>query len=288
MSTHQHHQVGLTPAKLKLAEADIKQYSVDHEPNRWSQAHFLLAQKYCLEVGESSGPTRAADKGIEHMEEAFKVLNEKSKPQSFAVAQSGLAGLYLQRVAGTRTENLTKALAAAKTAVRVCKHASFSFPDVALLHDSIGNMYADDDFESSNSRAASDDLAIRHYLASLQRSSMNDDNVHWANKHMKIGVIYKKRKNGEPRSNLKVAIKHWLEGLKVFTKSKHRKDWATAHEYLATSYGQLINSADYAASLAIMSKEAFTEEMSTLVEKCIASCNNALQVYSTTHGPGNW
>jgi tetratricopeptide (TPR) repeat protein len=288
MSTHHQQNPTNSPADLKRAMADIKQYSVDHEPTRWAYGHSLVSQQYLLEVHRSSRPTRAADKAIKHIEEALKVFTEKNHAPDFAAAQYDLARLYRQRVAGNCTENLTKALACAKTALRVCKHASCPFPDVARLYELIGVIYADHDFESSNSRAANDDLAIRHYLASLERSSMNDDSGNWAYRHMRVGLIYHKGKNGKRRSNSKVAIKHLVEASKVFTKSKDRNDWATTHQCLALSYWQLINSADYAASLAIMSKEEYTEQMSTLVEKCIASSTDALQVLSTTYDAPTW
>jgi hypothetical protein len=273
---------------LKEAKADIKQYSIDHEPTRWADGHLCLSQHYALEVLKSSGPTRAADKGIEHTEEALKVMTEQNHAPSFAVAQSGLASMYPKRVAGNRTENLTKALACAEAALRVCKHPSCPLSSVAEIYAIIGSIYADDDFESSNSRAANEDLAIRNYLAALQRFSVHDDNVIWACRQMTVGRIYYTRKNGKRRSNAKVAIKHLVEALKVFTKSKHPKQWAKTHEYLSMSYAQLIYTADRATSLAKMSAEEFADDISALVEKCIASSTNALQVFTPTCGPTSW
>jgi tetratricopeptide (TPR) repeat protein len=280
----------MTPANLKRAKADIKQCSIDHEPIRWAEAHMFLSHQYLVELSESSGPTRAADKGIEHIEEALKVLTEQECAPIFARAQYGLARLYRQRVSGNRTENLDKALACAKTGLRVCKrHPSCPLSTVADLYALIGSIYQNGDFGSSDSRAANDDLAIRHFLAALQRSSMyDDDSVEWANRQVKVGMIYNDRKNGDRHSNLKIAIKHWLEALKVLTKSKHRDEWAHAHNCLAMAYWQLISTADRAASLAKMPEEQFAEEQSALMEKCIASSTNALQVYSTTNDALTW
>jgi hypothetical protein len=288
MSTH--HQICPvpTPANLKRAIADIKQYSIDHEPIRWADGHILVAQQYLVDVIGSSGPTRAADKGIEHIEEALKVFTEKNHGPSFTVAQCDLARLYRQRVSGNRTENLTKALACAETAFRASTDPSCPLSFVAEMYAIIGSIYADHDFQSSDSRATNDDLAIRHYLASLQRSSIDDDNDNWAYRQMKVGRIYHMRKNGNRRSNVKVAIKHFVEALKVITKSKHRDDWAKTHQCLALSYAVLINTADRAASLAKMSEEEFNKVQSALVEKCIASCKDALQVYSTTDDAPAW
>jgi tetratricopeptide (TPR) repeat protein len=277
---------GMTTAEfMARAKMEIKQYSTDHNPIRWSQAHMYLSEQYVRDVFASSGPTRAADKGIEHIEEALKVITEESDAPHFAKAHNGLAHLYPQRVAGNRTENLTKALACAETSLRVCnKNPLCPLHAVADLHEIIGYIFAHDNFESSNSRAANDDLAIRHYLASLERSSMYDDNDEWAHRQRKIGLRYYKRTNGKRRSNLKVAIKHWLEALKVFTKSEHRNDWAKTHKYLAMSYGQLIP----LGSLTEMSKERNAEEQSRLVEKIIASSTNALQVFTPTYDPTAW
>jgi tetratricopeptide (TPR) repeat protein len=272
----------LAPANLKRAKADIKQYSIDHEPIRWANGHLTLAHQCIVEIFVSSGPTRAADKGIEHMEEALKVITEENDAPVYATVQSGLAGLYRKRVAGNRTENLTKALAFAETALRVCQHPSCPPASVAEVHEVIGSIYEDDDFASSNSRAANDDLAIRHYLASLKRSSMYDDNYNWADRHMKVGLSYYERKNGKRRSNLKVAIKHFVEALKVFTKSKHPDKWARIHEHLALSYGLLFT------NFVTVSVEELTEEESAMLEKCIASCTNALQVFTPTYGPASW
>jgi tetratricopeptide (TPR) repeat protein len=281
---------GLTEAMtpLERAKADIQQYSVDHEPTRWADGHRFLSQQCALKVIESSGPTRAADKAIEHIEEALKVITEKHDAESFAVAQFQLARMYPKRVAGNLTENLTKALSCAETALRVSKHPSCPPSFVGHLYAIIGSIYASEDFESSNSRAANQDLAIRHYLASLQRSSMHDNNESWADRQMKVGVIYYERTNGKRHSNAKVAIKHLVEALKVFTKSKHCDKWANIHEYLALSYAVLCSTADRAASLAKMSKEEFAEQKSALLEKCIASCTNALQVFTPTYGLTSW
>jgi tetratricopeptide (TPR) repeat protein len=271
-----------TPESLKHAKADIKKYSIDHEPIRWAQGHILVSQQHVLDLCGSSGPIRAADKGIEHIEEALKVITEENHAPNFATVQWYLARLYPQRVAGNRTENLSKALACAETALRISKDPSCPPCCVAELHAIIGSLYANIHFELSSSRAANDDLAIRHYLASLQDSSMNDGNYNWADRHMKVG------QNGKPRSNVKVAIKHSAGALKVFTKSINRDDWAKTHKYLALSYDLLFNTADRTASLAKMSEEEFAEKQSTLVEKWIASLKNALQVYTPTYRPTSW
>jgi hypothetical protein len=278
-----------TPANLKRAKADIKKYSIDHEPIRWADAHMLLSQHYLDEVFDSSGPTRAADKGIEHIEEALKVLTEQDCAPKFSRAQSALARMYPKRVSGNRTENLTKALACAQTSRRICKqYPSCPLSSIAELHELIGSIYEDVDFASSKSRAANDDLAIRHYLASLECSSICDDNVEWANRQVKVGMIYNERTNGKRCSNLKVSIKHFVEALKVFTKSKHLNKWVNTHKWLAMSYAQVVGTTDRAAGLAKMSEVEFTAEMSALVEKCIASSTNALQVFSRTHDPTAW
>jgi hypothetical protein len=282
-----------TPAAvLKGAEADVKQCSKDHEPMRWAAAHMVLSRQCMFEVVYSSGPTRTADKGIEHMLEALKVVTEHNSPDRFVGAQSGIARMYPKRVAGNRSENLSKGLAAAKTALRVSKNPCCPVFIVAELHEILGSIYADGDFESSKSRAANEDLAIRHCLAALQRtptySEKNADNIAFGNRQWEVGLGYYKRKNGNRRSNLKVAIKHFIETLKEFTKSKQRNNWAKVHQYLAMAYGELISTADPAASLTKMSKEEFAEEISALVEKWIASSKNALQVFSLTHDPTAW
>jgi hypothetical protein len=278
-------QEAMTP--LERAKMDVQQYSIDHEPSRWADGHMLLSQQYDHAVLNSSSPTRAADKGIEHLEAALKWYTEEHDAPMFALAQSILARVYPKRVAGSRPENLTKALACAETALRICKDPSFPFPFVVELHEAIGSIYADEDFGSSNSRAANEDLAIRHYLASLESSSMTDDNDKWANRQLGVGLVYYDRKNGKRRSNLKVAITHLVEALKVFTKSEYLRSWVTTHEYLALSYFVLVT-VDPAASSAKMSEEEFAEKQSKLVEKLIASCTNALQVYTPTYGPTSW
>jgi tetratricopeptide (TPR) repeat protein len=274
--------------RLERAKAYIQQYSIDNEPNRWAHAHMTLSYQCVFKVRNSSGPTRAADKGIEHIEEVLKVITEENHAESFAVAQCNLAHMYPKRVAGNHADNLTKALACAETALRVCQEPSCELFVVAEVYAIIGSIYADDNFESSNSRAANQDLAIRNYLASLERSSMYDDNDLWANTQRKVGLIYYNRKNGKRRSNVKVAIKHWLEALKVFTKSKHLNKWATAHQSLALGYSELFETADRAASLAKMSEEEFAEQKSAWQEKWIASCTNALQVFTPTYGSTSW
>jgi hypothetical protein len=281
MSTH-HYTVRkpvLTPEVLKSAKADIKQYSIDHEPTRWAHGHMLLARHHSVDITQTLAPTRAADIGIEHIEEALKVITEDS-PQRFVALQSVLASTYPKRVAGNRTENLTKALAAAKTAFRVCEMpgGACELSIVAELHETIACIYADEDFVSNDSQAANQDLGIRHFLASLQCSSMYGGNEIWVTAQLRVGVIYFRRKNGKRRSNLKVAIKHLVEALKVYTKSKDRDNWARTHEYLALSYGALLR---------LASKEA-VEEISALVEKWIVSTTNALQVFSPTHDPKAW
>jgi hypothetical protein len=278
----------VSPEMVKGAKADLKQYSIDHKPILWAQAHLTLSRQCVFEVAESSGPTRAADKGIEHIEEALKVLTEKNHAPGLTVAQSGLARLYPKRVAGNRTENLTKAHAAAKSALRRSKRRPFPLSFLGEMHAVMGSIYADRDFGSSDSRAANKDLAIRHYLASLQRCSIDDDDCIWAQRQVLVARIYESRKNGEPRSNAKVAIKHRVEALKVFTKSKYREDWAKTHQRLAFLYEKLINAADRAGSLTKMFEEEFNEEMSPLVEKCIESCKNALQVVSATYDAPAW
>jgi hypothetical protein len=274
------HQQMMTPELLKSAKADVKQYSIDHEPIRWCQAHMDLAHQCVAEAFKSSGPTRVADKGIEHIEEALKVMTEKKHPRAFVSVHSWLARLYPKRVAGSRTENLTKALACAKTALRLWQQPPCPLAIVAELHELIGSIYEDEDFESSDSRAANDDLAIRHYLGFLQRCSMNDDKDNWVNAHRKVGLRYFKRKNGNQRSNTKVAIKHFAEVLKVITKSKHPDKWATIHKHLALAYDRLVR-------LSSMTKEV-NNTQATLIEKWIASCEKALQVATPTHDAMGW
>jgi hypothetical protein len=290
MSMYSHDQIcpPATPANVKQAKANVMQYSINREPVLWCLAHMTLSQHYALEVAESSGPTWDADQGIEHTEEALKVISEQHHAPTFATAQCALARLYPKRVAGNRTENLTKALACAEVARRVCKQTSCPPSSLAEAHAIIGSIYADNDFESSNSRAANEDLAIRHYLASLQRSSMHEDSDDWADRQLKVALVYYKRTNGRRRSNAKVVIKHVVEALKVFTKSEHPKQWAKCHQGLVMSYSMLFNYTDPPASWDTMSEEEFSEEISPLVEKCITSCKNALQIFSTTYDPAAW
>jgi tetratricopeptide (TPR) repeat protein len=268
----------LTPENLKRAKADIKQYSIAHEPARWADCHMLLAQQCDDQVMRSAGPTRAADKAIEHIEEALKVITEGNNARSFLIAQYLLARMYTKRVSGNRTGNLTKALACVETSLRVFEHLSLPQAGAAILHEIFGSIYADHDFQSSNSRAANDDLAIRHYLASLERSSVHDGK--WASTQLDIGLLYFKRTNGKFRSNVKVALKHWFEALKVFTKSTHRDKWAKTHQHLALLYAQQI----HFAGLTKVSDEEFAK----LVQKCIASSTNALQVYTPTSNAMAW
>jgi hypothetical protein len=101
-------------------------------------------------------------------------------------------------------------------------------------------------------------------------------------------LIYETRKNGKRRSNLNVAIKHWLEALKGYRKSKYHDIWAKIHQHLALSYGALIQTVDPAASSTQMSEEEFAEQMSKLVEKWIASCTNALQYSTPTNDAMDW
>jgi hypothetical protein len=101
-------------------------------------------------------------------------------------------------------------------------------------------------------------------------------------------VSYYERTNGNRHSNLKVAIKHLVEALKVYTKSSHRDDWANTHEHLTMSYGKLVVTAHGGASLTKVSKEELAEEKSALIEKCIVSCTNALQVLTPTYDPASW
>jgi tetratricopeptide (TPR) repeat protein len=289
MATHHLYGDGsLPPAVLKRAKADVKQYSIDHEPIRWADAHMLLSKHYAFDALEAPDLSRAADKAIEHIEQALKVFTVKNDLPDFALAQLGLARMYRKRVAGNRTENLTKALAAAKTAFRLVKNPACPPAFVGALYAIIGSIYADHDFESSNSRAANQDLAIRHYLAALQRCSVHDDNDNWVQRQMIVGMIYCDRKNGKRRSNLILSIKHFREALKVFTKSRRRDDWADTHKRLALSYAALVHTVDGAESLANMSEEEYREEKSTLVEKCITSSTNALQVFSTTYSATSW
>jgi hypothetical protein len=276
---------------MKRAKADIKQYSIDHEPIRWANAHLTLAEHALIYVLEYGGRTRAADIGIEHMDEALKVITEENSTQSFVPAQAVLARMYPKRMAGNRTENLTKALAAANTALRVGQHPCPCSPRppcppsfVAEMYTIMGSIYADPHFESNDSRAANEDLAIRHYLASLQLSPMHEDNENWADRQLEVGVIYFGRKNGKPRSNVKVAIKHLGEALKVFTESEHPDKWAKTHQWLASSYSELIR---LAFSLLDKSNKEVSE-ISALMEKWIASSTNAMQVFSPTHNPKAW
>jgi hypothetical protein len=280
-------QEAMTP--LQRAKADIKQYSIDHEPIRWADGHLLLSHQCVREVSVFYHPTRTADKGIEHIEEALKVYTEKDHRSGFVAAQWGLARLYPKRVAGNRTENLAKALACAETSLRLSDDPSCPRSFVAEVYELIGSIYADHEFAPSNSRAANQDLAIRNYLASLQRSSIHDDNGEWANTQMQVGLLYYHRQNGKRRSNLKVAVKHLVEALKVFTKSKHPDEWATSHQHLGLSYWQIVQIP--VRMPATLSQEKCVErfeQLSTLVEKCIASCTNTMQVFTPTCHPEGW
>jgi hypothetical protein len=154
--------------------------------------------------------------------------------------------------------------------------------DMAAL---VGAIKAEVDFASTDSRAGSKDAAIRRQLASVEGSTLYDDNDCWAIWQMNIGVGYFRRKNGQRRSNLKVAIKHLVEASKVLTESKHPHEWAETHQCLAVSYFGLFNR--QSASLAEMSEDQFAEQ-SALLEKCIASCANALQVFTPAYSALSW
>ena len=189
-------------AKIKLAEAEVKSYSMQNEPLEFANAHIKLSNVYYQDACAAPGLTLSADKAIGHIElslEVFAKMKMDSCEEVLANQHNFLQSMYMQRQAGMRADNVAKALASAKAAVKLCGKPGISqlcSPGVIpRLHSDISQIYVRGELANGHAEKYQD-LAIRHQLAALSRYSKERDADDWGEVHVAVGSLYSIRDAG--------------------------------------------------------------------------------------------
>jgi predicted ATPase/class 3 adenylate cyclase len=205
----------------------------------------------CLQVAESA---RAA----------AERLGDKT---ALASSQNNLGIAYSDLPVGDRADNLRKAIACYKAALRVRTQRDFPM-QWAMTQNNLGNAYA---HLSAGERADNLRKAIACYKAALRVRTERAFPVQWAMTQNNLGAAYGELPKRDGADNLQKAINCFEAALRVRTERDFPLDWAITQINLGVAYANL-QTGDRADNL----------------QKAITCYQAALRVYTERDFPLQW
>ena len=205
----------------------------------------------CLQVAESA---RAA----------AERLGDKT---ALASSQNNLGIAYSDLPVGDRADNLRKAIACYKAALRVRTERAFPV-QWAMTQNNLGAAYGE-----LPKRDGADNLqkAINCFEAALRVRTERDFPLDWAITQINLGVAYANLQTGDRADNLQKAITCYQAALRVYTERDFPLQWAGPQNNLGIAYRNL-PAGDRAENL----------------QKAIACYEAALRVYTEHDFPQDW
>jgi CHAT domain-containing protein/tetratricopeptide (TPR) repeat protein len=170
----------------------------------------------------------AVEQAIELHQMALRVYTRERYPHQWAMTQGNLGNSYIDRLAGTRRDNLEQAIAAYQAALQVYTRATYP-SEWAMLQTNLGNAFQE---RQAGNRRDNLEQSLQCYQQSLEVRTRDDAPEDWAMTQNNMGNTYNLRPAGNRRENVEQAIRCFQNALEIYT-------WQTAPERRATTLSNL-------------------------------------------------
>ncbi|WP_293332987.1 CHAT domain-containing protein [Microcoleus sp. CAWBG58] len=276
---------------------------------------YIVAMIENLSLHISQFPHGNIAKNIEIAITGYQIVLNNREPGSekYAGTQNNLAVAYINRINGSRADNLERAIEFFQAALTVYTLENFR-EDWAMTQNNLAIAYSD---RINGSRTDNLERAIEFFQAALTVYTLEDFREGWAMTQNNLGEAYRNRINGSRADNLERAIEFFQAALTVYTLEKFREKLATTQNNLAIAYSNRINGsrADnleraiefFQAALTVRTREDFPEDWAMTqnnlavtysdringtradnLEKAIEFYEAALTVYKVGDYPEDW
>jgi tetratricopeptide (TPR) repeat protein len=198
---------------------------------------------------------------------ALNAFNFNIYPQNWAMTQSNLATVYLDRIKDDKAENLEKAI---KAYIEALKGFSFEkFPqDWASINNALGRAYSN---RIRGNKVENMEMAIAAYTNALKVFTFDRFPYRWANINNQLGTLYYWRTKGIKKDNLEISIFCFQSYLKVYTSESLSSEYAQGQFNLGETYLQRIKG-----------------DKAENIENAIICYRESLKIYSRDKFPAKW
>jgi len=152
------------------------------------------------------------------------------------IVHLGLAVAYMERIGGSRLENVNKAVALLERALELEPRATAPW-HWAKTQNSLGNAYCE---RVDGDRAANVEAAIACYRLALEVRTREAAPLEWALTQNNLGATYTNRVDGDRATNVEAAIECYRLALEVRTREAAPLDWARTQNNLGNAYTILV------------------------------------------------
>jgi CHAT domain-containing protein len=198
---------------------------------------------------------------------ALNAFNFNIYPQNWAMTQSNLATVYLDRIKDDKAENLEKAI---KAYIEALKGFSFEkFPqDWASINNALGRAYSN---RIRGNKVENLEMAIAAYTNALKVFTFDRFPYKWANINNQLGNLYYYRTKGIKKDNLEISIFCFQSYLKVYTSDSLSSEYAQGQFNLGEAYLKRIKG-----------------DKAENIENAITCYRESLKIYNRDKFPAKW
>ncbi|MEG3899918.1 MULTISPECIES: CHAT domain-containing tetratricopeptide repeat protein [unclassified Microcoleus] len=230
---------------------------------------FIVGLIENLSIDINQFPLGSRANNIEIAITGYQIVLNNRQPgsENYAGTQNNLATAYSNRINGSRTENLERAIEFYEAALTV--YTLEDFPeDWAMTQNNLALTYTN---RINGSRAQNLERAIEFFEAALTVYTLEAFPEDWAMTQNNLAIAYSNRINGSRAENLERAIEFYQAALTIYTLKDFRDYWATTQNNLAGAYSNRINGS-----------------RAENLERAIEFYEKALTVYTLKDFPEKW
>ncbi len=260
-----------------------------------------------------AGADGTQEPGIAALEAALAVYSRERYPIQWAMVQSNLGRMLIDRAQGDRAANIERAIACLAGALQVFTPEQFPL-QWATTQDNLGNAYR---VRPAGERAENLERALGCFEATLAVYSREAFAGEWANAQNNLGLVYADRIRGDRADNVERSIGSYQAALDVYTRDAYPAPWAMLQNNLGIAYRNRVrgDAAEnqeralecYTAALQVRTRDAFPAdwaatqnnlgrlyvdrirgERAANVEQAIACFEAALAVRTRAAMPAQW
>jgi CHAT domain-containing protein/tetratricopeptide (TPR) repeat protein len=262
---------------------------------------------------EAADPSATQEPGIAALAASLTVYTRERYPIQWAMTQSNLGRMYIDRAQGDRSENVERALECLTGALQVYTPEQYPL-QWATTQGNLGDAYR---VRLAGDQAENLEQALACFERALQVYTREAFPAQWANLQNNLGVAYGERIRGDRSNNQERAIACYTAALDVYTRDEVPLQWAMTRNNLGIAYRNRIKGdaaenqeqalACYTDALAVRTREAMPNDWAVTqnnlgrlyidrirgnraenLEQAIASLQAALEVRTRGAMPFQW
>ncbi|MCD4655699.1 CHAT domain-containing protein, partial [bacterium] len=169
--------------------------------------------------------------------QALRVYTMLDNPEEWAHTMQSISLAMIDRVKGSRFENLTEAIRYSKKSMKVySEEANPSGWANTMIN--LGSIYAQLPGEDT---AENMENALQCLIKALRVHTRDSNPVTWATLQVNLGTTYQHRVLGDPAENIEQTIRLYANAIEVFTRETYPERWAMLNSNLGNAWIRRIN-----------------------------------------------